>query len=454
MSQHDAINALPTAGNANHALIRDLLTKRMAYCLDTSEAATSFTAVDPADGTLPLYIIQSGTVFRFDSTDTTTANDGVTCLVTADGKRYKTLNVAFPYAVLSVAVSAEPVSPTIGDAYLLPTGSTGTHWAGNDGKIGIFTARGWVFVVAGIGQQLYNEANDSYYHKNASGTWILGFGTQTLGTGAVFPYNMHGGGGKVRFYIENQTTNTPPVSPPDAVEYIVGPSPTGAWAGQAGKIAREEAGAWAFYAPAAGWRAFDKAQAAEFIYSGSVWQTGGGNMKRVDHYFTTAGAFTFNKDARSVFVDVLVVGGAGGGNSTINVNSTAGGTSSFGSHCSATGGGAANGSGVNTVGASGAGSGGDFNGGGVLGYEAQDSVPSAKTAASFTPTEFGPGPRGGVSVNTNIALGGPGGFSRMNLLSTAIGSSETVTVGAAGGAGSGGVAGQAGFVVVREWILT
>lgn len=42
-------------------------------------------------------------------------------------------------------------------------------------------------------------------------------------------------------------TNTPPGGPADGARYIVGTSPTGAWAGQANKLARWLDGAWSFF---------------------------------------------------------------------------------------------------------------------------------------------------------------------------------------------------------------
>lgn len=42
-------------------------------------------------------------------------------------------------------------------------------------------------------------------------------------------------------------TNTPPGSPATGARYIVGTSPTGAWAGQANKLARWLDGTWSFF---------------------------------------------------------------------------------------------------------------------------------------------------------------------------------------------------------------
>ncbi|MDZ4193844.1 MAG: DUF2793 domain-containing protein [Pseudomonas sp.] len=42
-------------------------------------------------------------------------------------------------------------------------------------------------------------------------------------------------------------TNTPPGSPTNGARYIVGTSPTGAWAGQANKLARWLDSTWSFF---------------------------------------------------------------------------------------------------------------------------------------------------------------------------------------------------------------
>lgn len=45
---------------------------------------------------------------------------------------------------------------------------------------------------------------------------------------------------------------TPPASPAEGDRYLVDASPTGVWAGHAGKIAAFQDGAWIFYTPKEG----------------------------------------------------------------------------------------------------------------------------------------------------------------------------------------------------------
>lgn len=67
--------------------------------------------------------------------------------------------------------------------------------------------------------------------------------------------------------------SAPPASPDDGAAYIVGSSPTGAWAGRANQIARYNAAAsaWEFFAPKYGWECFNQATGFRLRYSGSAW---------------------------------------------------------------------------------------------------------------------------------------------------------------------------------------
>ena len=64
---------------------------------------------------------------------------------------------------------------------------------------------------------------------------------------------------------------TAPSSPADGDRYIVAASPTGAWAGQAGKIAAYQDGAWTFYTPREGWLAWVADEDKLYFHDGSVW---------------------------------------------------------------------------------------------------------------------------------------------------------------------------------------
>jgi hypothetical protein len=79
--------------------------------------------------------------------------------------------------------------------------------------------------------------------------------------------------------------NTPPVSPTNGQTWIVGPVPTGAWAGQANNIAywavdpqdggsitpNIATGAWEFYQPQVGWTAYNQGTGASITWNGTTW---------------------------------------------------------------------------------------------------------------------------------------------------------------------------------------
>jgi Protein of unknown function (DUF2793) len=76
----------------------------------------------------------------------------------------------------------------------------------------------------------------------------------------------------------SKTLTAPPGSPANGDRYIVGASPTGAWAGQAKSIAvwttdnpATPSGLWEFYPPKSGWLVYNIADSTFYNYSGSAW---------------------------------------------------------------------------------------------------------------------------------------------------------------------------------------
>lgn len=64
---------------------------------------------------------------------------------------------------------------------------------------------------------------------------------------------------------------TPPASPAEGARYIVAASPTGAWAGQAGRLAAYQDGAWAFCVPREGWLAWVADEDKLYVFDGTAW---------------------------------------------------------------------------------------------------------------------------------------------------------------------------------------
>lgn len=75
--------------------------------------------------------------------------------------------------------------------------------------------------------------------------------------------------------VKDRDLATPPGSPTDGSCYIVAGSPTGAWVGNTGKIARwsTQANAWEFYTPKEGWNAWVDDEDLFLVYNGSSWVT-------------------------------------------------------------------------------------------------------------------------------------------------------------------------------------
>lgn len=285
---HEAIAAWPTpgTGDPDRALIRAMTTRRFAYCLAADEAADDFVAKDPVSGVPPLYLIQNSILFAYDDADSITVGDGVTCLVTNDACRYKSDTIAPPWSVLDKDLVAQPVSPSDGDRYLIPAAATGTDWAGKDGKIGIYKGLRWHFAVVPIGRFLYVEDETAFYHRNTSGVWTAGVGSIAISANSIPITAIIGAKASFVIKVENQTTNAPPASPVVPTAYIIGPSPTGAWAGKAGQLAIcLTAGSFTVITPAEGDTVYDKALKNSYRFNGTAWESSAGAWAR----FATTG---------------------------------------------------------------------------------------------------------------------------------------------------------------------
>lgn len=285
---NEIVAALPASGAADKELLREWAVKRNAFCLRPEEDLRDFNMIDPDGGGTTPAAIQNGLIYSHDEDDTTTAYDGVTCLVSADAQRYK-IEAALrtPFNVRDKDLTTPPVSPSYGDAYLIYGSPTGA-WAGKAGYIAIWTARGYSFALPPIGFLVYVRDETSFYHRNNAGAWTLGTGTRTLGANSVSASNIIGQ--IVRWRVENQTTNTLPASPSIGDTYICGPSWPG---GNAGKIAIcEDGSTFTIYNPSLGWEAYDKAQKNSYIFDGSGWVSAVGPLLGRKSVFTVTGSTT------------------------------------------------------------------------------------------------------------------------------------------------------------------
>ena len=74
--------------------------------------------------------------------------------------------------------------------------------------------------------------------------------------------------------VETIGSNTPPAAPVDGMSWIVGPSPSDAWVGQAAAIASWTAGGWRFTAPVAGMWLWVAGEGLWARRTGSAWELG------------------------------------------------------------------------------------------------------------------------------------------------------------------------------------
>src|SRR5262245_20702325 len=75
----------------------------------------------------------------------------------------------------------------------------------------------------------------------------------------------------IQLAVLDRDLGVPPGAPADGARYIVGPGPTGAWAGHPGHVAAFQDGGWIFSAPQTGWLAFVIDEGTLLAWNGSAW---------------------------------------------------------------------------------------------------------------------------------------------------------------------------------------
>lgn len=75
----------------------------------------------------------------------------------------------------------------------------------------------------------------------------------------------------VQLCVLDRDLSTPPASPLDGSRYLVAAAGAGAWTGKDGKIAAWQDGAWAFFAPQAGWLAWVADEQRLIGFDGAAW---------------------------------------------------------------------------------------------------------------------------------------------------------------------------------------
>jgi hypothetical protein len=133
-------------------------------------------------------------------------------------------------------------------------------------------------------------------------------------------------------HVKSRIVTAPPGSPANGDAYIVGPSATGAWAGQDKSVAvwttdnpATPGGLWEFHVPNAGWLAYSDADTGFYSYSGTAWAVlsggGGGPALKVNGTLNLdqallnliAGTNITITDGGSGAITIAASGGGGGG---------------------------------------------------------------------------------------------------------------------------------------------
>lgn len=265
MALHPFRQESAATGGAYTGLLLEAGVKRTAFVIAAGETLGDF---DLAIGTPPLAVIAGGTgnIYIYDPTDATTVDDGVTCLVSADGRRYLVETaVQMPITSVLAEDTAPPVSPNLGDAYIVADAPSGA-WVGHDEAIAFYTRRGWVFATPQLGWLVFNEETASTWQFGPAG-WggaVIELPDASVEPPALeFPFGL----------AVEATQNAPPGSPTTGVYYIVGAAPSGAWVGYAGKVAHWTGAAWAFLTPYEGAGVHDKSLGYRLVYKSGAWTT-------------------------------------------------------------------------------------------------------------------------------------------------------------------------------------
>ena len=113
--------------------------------------------------------------------------------------------------------------------------------------------------------------------------------------------------------VKSRTLATPPGSPANGERWIVPSGATGAWAGQAGRIAHWNVNAWVFYVPITGWRYHAEDERLTVVWTDAEWRDrivgtpNGGALRLValEQELTLTGAFVDATTA--VIADRMIV---------------------------------------------------------------------------------------------------------------------------------------------------
>lgn len=262
--------AFPLNANWPAATVRSEVAQGIVGVFDTADLSGENFAIQPY-AAIAVYGPDGDLVFyAYDADDTTTADDGGTTCIVVSGRRYKrSTELTVKDAALSATTSAQPASPALGDTYIVPAAPSGTDWASQAETVATFTARGWIFRQPYVGMVVYVEDEATFYHYDASGDWQQGLPPGALPNGSIVPMKLYEPFGIL--VVEDERNAPPGGTPTTGSLYQVGTSPTGAFVGHVGEIARFNGASYDFIVPGEGNTIYRKDASTLFSYRSGAW---------------------------------------------------------------------------------------------------------------------------------------------------------------------------------------
>lgn len=235
-------------------------------------------------------LVYNGNVYAYDANDTTSVSDDGATTIVATGRRYILESPFRPgYRVLSQTLIEPPANPTLGDRYIVPVAPSG-DWAAKARNIAQWTARGWVYSVAEIGQIVWIDAEEGYAHYTPTGEWTSGLPIGAIPAGSLTPTKLAMPAGLV---VQDALADEPGGATSNGLAYLVGTPATGAFAGQDHNIVYREAGAWTFIAAQEGMTVFHLGQNSLLTHRSGLWKASVATPSRSEsriHQATVASA--------------------------------------------------------------------------------------------------------------------------------------------------------------------
>lgn len=107
----------------------------------------------------------------------------------------------------------------------------------------------------------------------------------------------------VQTSVVSRTLNTPPASPAEGVLYLVGTSPTGAWAGQGKNLAQYLSNAWTFRIPYEGFSVWVQDENTRYTYISNAWSASGAVITRGVRTLTTGAVLAASDSGKIVILN-------------------------------------------------------------------------------------------------------------------------------------------------------